>query len=62
MNRDVLVNMIHDLKRYVMTTHDKSYKCEKCIDRSDLQYCLFMISMSLNQIENYAMDGKVEDD
>ena len=62
MKRDVLVKMIHDLKHYVMTTHDKSYKCEKRIDRSDLQYCLFMILMSLNQIENYAVDGKVEED
>ena len=55
MNVEVL-EMISDLKKYVITVHTQSYNSRNKIERSDLQNCLFMVAMSLNSIESYIKD------
>ena len=52
---NIIIGMISDLKKYVITVHNKSYNSNK-IERSDLQNCLFMVAMSLNSIESYIKD------
>ena len=52
---NIILGMISDLKKYVITVHNKSYNSNK-IERSDLQNCLFMVAMSLNSIESYIKD------
>ena len=61
MNVEVL-EMISDLKKYVITAHNKSYNSNNKIERSDLQNCLFMVAMSLNSIESYIKDECDEDE
>ena len=55
-NIDTVIEMISDLKKYVITIHNKSYNARNKIERSDLQNCLFMVAMSLNSIESYIKD------
>ena len=56
-----VIDMISDLKKYVITVHNKSYNSRNKIERSDLQNCLFMVAMSLNSIESYIKDEGDED-
>lgn len=61
-NIDTVIEMIIDLKKYVITMHNKSYNSRNKIERSDLQNCLFMVAMSLNSIESYIKDECDEDE
>ena len=55
-NINIILDMISDLKKYVITVHNQSYNSRNKIERSDLQNCLFMVAMSLNSIESYIKD------
>ena len=61
-NINIILDMISDLKKYVITVHNKSYNNSNKIERSDLQNCLFMVAMSLNSIESYIKDSGDEDE
>ena len=59
---NIILGMISDLKKHVITVHNKSYNNRNKIERSDLQNCLFMVAMSLNSIESYIKDAGDEDE
>ena len=59
---NIILGMISDLKKYVITVHNQSYNSRNKIERSDLQNCLFMVAMSLNSIESYIKDEGDEDE
>lgn len=58
----IIIGMISDLKKYVITVHNQSYNSRNKIERSDLKNCLFTVAMSLNSIESYIKDEGDEDD
>ena len=61
MNREILVDLIEDVRKDLVRVHNKAHIDHDAYSRTDLLQCLYIAATSLYCIQNYVKDGKIED-